>query len=135
VNRPFATSDTIKFSVTENNIESLSQLNEDMENIKVVPNPYIATNLMEEAINNPNLNQRRKIMFTHLPSRCTIRIYTVSGVLVDVIEVDNFSASDGNAYWDLLTNEGLEIAAGMYLYHVKSPLTSYEKIGKFAVIK
>ena len=31
-----------------------------MENIKVVPNPYIATNLMEEAINNPNLNQRRK---------------------------------------------------------------------------
>ena len=27
VNRPFATSDTIKFSVTENDIESLSQLN------------------------------------------------------------------------------------------------------------
>ena len=67
-------------------------------------------------------------MFTHLPRRCTIRIYTVSGVLVDAIEVDNFSESDGNAYWDLLTNEGLEIAAGMYLYHVKSPLTSYEKM-------
>ena len=134
VNRPFATTDTIRFSVSKNELVDTSQLNEDMENIKVVPNPYIATNLMEEAINNPNLNQRRKIMFTHLPSRCTIRIYTVSGALVDAIEVDN-SSSDGNAYWDLLTNEGLEIAAGMYLFHVQSPLTTYEKIGKFAVIK
>ena len=26
---------------------------------------------------------------------------------------------DGMIHWDLLNEEGLEIAAGMYLYHVK----------------
>jgi len=29
----------------------------------------------------------------------------------------------------------LEIAAGMYFYHIKSTVTGKEKMGKFAVIK
>ena len=89
---------------------------------------------MEPAVANPFLNQPRRIMFTNLPSECTIRIFTVSGVLVDVIDVEN-SSDNGIAYWDLLTNEGLEIAAGMYLYHVKATRTGDTKMGKFAVIK
>jgi hypothetical protein len=35
----------------------------------------------------------------------------------------------------MLTKEGLEIAAGVYLYYVKSEDTGKEKLGKFAVIK
>ena len=108
-----------------------------MKNIKVVPNPYVMTNLLEEAIYSTSFNQRRKLMFTHLPSRCIIKIYTVSGVLVDKIVVDN-NYDDGIAYWDLLSNESLEVAAGMYIYHVKSLVTGdngSEKIGKFAIIK
>ena len=69
--------------------------------------------------------------------RCTIHIFTVSGVLVDRIQVNN-SIDNGQTEWDLLTNEGLEIAAGMYIYHVRSDITGLEgqeKIGKFAVIK
>ena len=43
-------------------------------------------------------------------------------------------------YWDLLNEEGLEIAAGMYLYHVRpnfsdNALNGLEHTGKFAVIK
>ena len=60
-----------------------------MENIKVVPNPYVMTNMMEEAVTNPFLNQRRRILFTHIPAECKITIFTVSGVLVDEIDVDN----------------------------------------------
>ena len=73
-------------------------------------------------------------MFTHLPTICTIRIYTVSGVLIDKIEVNN-AFDDGSIHWDMQTNEGLEIAAGMYIYHVKSKVTGKEKLGKFAVVK
>jgi len=29
----------------------------------------------------------------------------------------------------------LEIAAGIYIYHIKSEVTGKEKLGKFAVIK
>jgi hypothetical protein len=35
----------------------------------------------------------------------------------------------------MLTREGLEIAAGVYIYHVKAKETGDEFIGKFAVIK
>ena len=73
-------------------------------------------------------------MFTNLPSQCTVKIFTMSGYLVDTIDVMN-TLDNGIAYWDLLTKEDLEVAAGMYLYHVKSLLTGKEKIGKFAIIK
>ena len=43
-------------------------------------------------------------------------------------------------HWDLLNEEGLEVAAGMYLFHVKpnypnNTLNNEEIIGKFAIIK
>ena len=105
-----------------------------MENIKVVPNPYVASNVMETAVSNQFLNQRRKLLFTNIPSQATIKIYTVSGIFVDQINVNN-SPERGSIHWDMLTREGLEIAAGMYIYHVKSTVTGNEKLGKFAVIK
>jgi hypothetical protein len=38
-------------------------------------------------------------------------------------------------HWDMLTREGLELAAGVYLYHVKDHLTGKEKLGKIAILK
>ena len=86
------------------------------------------------SITNPFLNQRRRILFTHIPAECKISIFTVSGVLVDEIDVDN-SPEDGTVHWDMQTRENLEIAAGMYIYHVESNQTGEVKLGKFAVIK
>ena len=73
-------------------------------------------------------------MFTNVPSECTIKIFTMSGYLVDKIDVNN-AADNGIVHWDLLTKENLEIAAGVYLYHIKSLKTGEEKLSKFAVIK
>ena len=105
----------------------------DRDDIKVVPNPYVATNVMETAVSNQFLNQRRSLMFTNVPAQALIKIFTVSGVLVDEIIINN-SPEKGIVHWDMLTREGLEISAGMYLYHIKAE-TGNEKIGKFAVIK
>jgi hypothetical protein len=110
------------------------ELKTTMNDIKVVPNPYVATNAMEPAVSNPYLNQRRRIMFTHLPASCRIKIFTVSGVLVNELDVNNPS-DNGITHWDLTTKEGLEIAAGIYIYQVRSTETGDKKIGKFAVIK
>jgi len=132
--RPFFATDTISFKVLPSVDVNTADLKETMKDIKVVPNPYVCTNAMEGAVANWYLNQRRDLMFTNLPSQCTIKIFTVSGVLVDVIEVNN-DDPDGTAHWDVLTREGLEVAAGMYLYHVQSKLTGDEKLGKFAIIK
>jgi len=134
--RPFWDGDTLIFSTGLKDTIIVENLDNEMDQIRVVPNPYVMTNLLEEAIYSTSFNQRRKLMFTHLPARCEIKIYTVSGVLVDKIIVDN-NADNGVAYWDLLTNESLEVAAGMYVYHIKSLVydNGPEKIGKFAIIK
>ena len=132
--RPFWETDTLKIISHAPQQIDYSNHNLDMDNIRVVPNPYIGTNLLEESIYSSSFNQRRKLMFTHLPSQCIIKILTSSGVLVDIIEVNN-SIDDGVAYWDLLTNEGMEVASGIYFYHVKSNITGKEKIGKFVIVK
>jgi hypothetical protein len=132
--RPFFETDTIRFTVNMSSEIDESAIPEDMENIKVVPNPYVMTNMMESQVSNPFLNQRRRLMFTHIPASCRIRIFTVSGVLVDEMTVNN-EPDNGIVHWDMLTRENLEIAAGMYIYHIESEATGDTKLGKFAVIK
>ncbi len=132
--RPFWSSDSITFKINPESDLNTAKISESMADIKVVPNPYVASNSMEPAVSNPLLNQRRRLMFTHIPAQCTIKIFTVSGILVDEIDVNN-QPDNGMVHWDLTTKEGLEIAAGMYIYYVKSTATGDEKIGKFAVIK
>ena len=135
--RPFWETDSLRFTVNSTDALDLVSLATKMDSIQVVPNPYIVTNMMESAVANPFLNQRRKIMFTHIPAECVINIFTVSGTLVDRIEVNNADPENGIVHWDMLTREGLEIAAGMYLYHIEAtgPDAHETRTGKFAVIK
>ncbi len=132
--RPFWSTDTIKFKPVINTELNEEELVETMKEIKVVPNPYVATNRLESAVSNPFLNQRREIIFTHVPAECDIKIFTSSGVPIAEIDVNN-SSDDGVASWNLKSREGLEIAAGIYIFHVKSKVTGDTKMGKFAIIK
>jgi len=132
--RPFVETDSVTFNVVSHDSLDQDGLRQTMDDIKVVPNPYVATNAMEPAVANSALNQRRRLLFTHIPAQCEITIFTMSGVLIDRIHVNN-TADNGTVHWDMQTKEGLEIAAGMYIYHVKSTATGEEKAGKFAVIK
>ncbi len=103
-----------------------------LDRIKVYPNPYVTANVQEPS--NPFNEGRgeRRITFNHLPDRCTIRIYTVKGELVNIVEHDA-GIDDGSENWNLRTRDGLDISYGVYLYHVDSPYG--EKTGRFAVIK
>ena len=132
--RPFFATDSLVFSVLPPVDVDKKKLKSGLDDIKVVPNPYIVTNAMEPAISNPLLNQRRRLIFTHIPANCSIKIFTSSGVFVDEIEVNN-TPDNGMVHWDMLTKENLEIAPGVYVYYVKSEVTGEEKLGKFAVIK
>jgi hypothetical protein len=111
------------------------------ECIYVVPNPYVATNEIEPR--NPSSRSERgdrRLYFAGVPAKCTIRIFTLAGELVDTIEHDS-PVDDGKVFWDLRTKDNMNIAYGLYLFHVEwppdaergGPGGSY--IGKFAVIK
>ncbi|VAX18140.1 putative lipoprotein [hydrothermal vent metagenome] len=129
-NRPFRATDTYKFEITESVDFDAAAV--DMDMIKVVPNPYRGTNLMEPYVRE-GLHQRRRLMFTHIPAKSTITIFSLNGYVVQQLHVDN-PPSDGKVVWDMQTKEGLEIAYGLYIYKVESPGIG-EKVGKFAVIK
>ena len=104
-----------------------------LENIYVVPNPYVATSPIEPANNFRIGRGERRIEFVNLPSQCTIKIYSVAGVLIDQIE-HNSTADDGSIFWDLRSKDGLDISYGYYFYVVEAPGIG-SKRGKFALIK
>jgi len=97
---------------------------DEMSNIKVVPNPYVVSADWEHTAG------ESKLEFTNLPDECTVRIYTLAGDLVRTLE---HSDNGGTASWDLLSCNAQGIAPGIYFYHVESDYGS--KIGKFAIIK
>lgn len=116
----------------------------------VYPNPYYAGASWEGA---STLEEDRKLMFANLPSRCEIRIYTVAGDLVDVIQhdetydgsdirwfetysdSDNTTFSGGEHAWDLLSQDQQIIARGIYLFAVEDLDSGKKFQGKFVVIK
>ena len=85
VKKPFLSNDVLRF-VSKSAYIDKAQAQIELDNIKVVPNPYLANALWEPK--NPYSSGRgpRSIHFTHLPNQCTIRIFTVSGELVKEIE-------------------------------------------------
>jgi len=104
----------------------------ELKDIAVVPNPYVGAASWEPLSSEVGRGERR-IFFIHLPSECTIRIYTISGKLVDTIEHSS-TISDGQESWDLISKDGMDIAFGVYVFHVQAPGIG-EQIGKFAIVK
>jgi len=109
-----------------------SQAESELDQIAVVPNPYVGAASWEPVTRTVGRGERR-IYFTRLPRRCTIRIYTISGHLVDTIEHEG-SMADGQEPWDLISRDGMNVAFGVYVYHVDAPGIG-TKIGRFALIK
>lgn len=104
----------------------------------VTPNPYIITNRWEQ-------NQyERQVAFSRLPNECKIRIYTLAGDLVKIIEHKESTERNtdpnsritnnlgGTEVWNLLNRAEALVASGVYVFFVESKVGN--QIGKFAVI-
>ena len=125
----------------------------DLTKIKVVPNPYIASSVLDQSSSN------RRMEFINLPDKCTIRIYSLGGHLVNVlnhigssrtgwgnyvdvdyIQVDNtpytfsgYENHSGTEAWNLKNRFGQTVASGLYFFHVTDQ-TGETHTGKFYVV-
>jgi hypothetical protein len=98
----------------------------------VVPNPYVGSASFEPERFAVSGRGERRIEFRGLPSQCTIRIYTIRGEIVQTLRHDG--SNDGYVPWNLRTRDNLDVAPGLYIYHVDAAgLGSH--VGKFAIIK
>ena len=117
--------------------------------VGVYPNPYYT-----RAYWDGSQERDRKLYFFNLPAHAEIRIYTLAGDVVDVMQHDavTYNANDiqwfqttfsdgtqkfagGEHAWDLITRKDQAVASGLYLFTVKNKDTGDIQRGKFLVIK
>ena len=93
-------------------VNEVTVLEEMLEEISVVPNPYYAYSQYETN----KLDNRVKIV--NLPEVCTVRIYNLSGTLIRT-----YDKADPLTYvdWDLKNEANVPIAGGVYIIHVDVP--------------
>ncbi|MEQ8518010.1 MAG: hypothetical protein RLN79_12010 [Cytophagales bacterium] len=113
-----------KFKLNQNTIFSRFQMSEELNKIRIVPNPYILGSNYENTL------EDTKVKITHLPPKCKIAIHGIDGSLIKSFnrEFDeSFLGSEGaTQIWDL-TNESFQpINSGVYLIHVEA-----DEIGEF----
>lgn len=99
---------------------------EKLGKVYAVPNPFIQKSGFQGTGDVSD-----KIGFYGLPEKCTIRIFSYSGQLIETIEHDTPLYS---TEWFQVTKNGQEIASGIYFYVVTTP-TGEQTKGKFIVIK
>jgi len=131
--KPFTSADEFTFTIGDENVASVDQdqLAGALDNVRVVPNPYLVTHLAEQGSNNGA--RERQLHFTNLPAQCTIRIFSVSGRILQTLNVNN-SLDNDRYIWNMRTSDNSDLPYGVYIYHVSAPGVG-EKVGKFAVIK
>lgn len=131
--KPFTTNDVYSFVTTGFRTDNQKAANA-LDNVIVVPNPYVGYNELEPVSKLPGqLRGERRIYFDNLPNECTIRIFTLSGNLVNTLNhYSNYE--NGREYWNLLNKDGFSVAYGIYIAHIDAPGIG-EKILKFAIIK
>lgn len=131
--QPYSSVDQFSFVTVAGRI-SQEKASSQLDKIRVVPNPYVAVNDIEPTDRLPGTTRgSRRIYFEHLPTVCTIRIFTLSGELVKELH-HNTNLDNGREYWDLLNRDNLGVAYGVYFAHIDAPGVG-EKIIKFALIK
>jgi len=105
--------------------------------VYVVPNPATRESLEPWRLD-PNQDDPTgiKVEFRNLPKcRCTVRIYTVSGDLVEVLDFDGTSGH-GTLAWDLVSRNGQDVTSGIYLFSVEPEDDRFPRtVGKFVVIR
>ena len=98
----------------------------------VVPNPYVGSASFEPARFAVSGRGERRLEFRGIPQNAVVRIYTVRGDLVQTLRHNG--STEGFVAWDLRSKDNLEVAPGLYIFHVEAGGLD-PHVGKFAVVK
>ena len=132
LHRPLGEGDVFTFTTHAARIDAVAARTGFQSLPYVVPNPYIEAASFEPKPFNVTGRGERRMEFRGLPSSCTIRIYTVRGDLVQTLRHDG--SFEGFTAWNLRTKDNLEVAPGLYIFHVDAPGVGTH-VGKFAIVK
>lgn len=129
---PVGAGDVYAFTTTGERIDR--DLAKNQWNLKpyVVPNPYVGAASFEPERFAVSGRGERRMEFRGVPQHAVVRIYTLRGDLVRTMHQDG--STTGVIPWNLRTKDNLDVAPGLYFYHVEADgLEPF--MGKFAIIK
>ena len=137
---PFTVASDIDIRVNAaNNTAGITRAS--LNKVRVVPNPYVVQSLYDE-VNGAGAGDPR-LMFTGLPARGTLRIYSVSGQFLQQLtwtagDLEGETGTSGDLKWNMRTREGTLIASGLYIYVLTAHDVEGKQVtgrGKFVVIR
>jgi hypothetical protein len=104
----------------------------DLGEVHTVPDPYYVKSAYEAS------TEQKVLKFVGLPDRAIVRIYSVSGVLVRMLEHDGTRfdptsiSQTSELDWDLRNRNNQVVASGVYFYHVEAG--DARRVGRFTVV-
>ena len=93
--------------------EAIATSTEGLAKVHTVPDPYYVTSAYDRTTTS------KTIKFVNLPSDATIRIYTSSGILVQVLH-NTTTMNEGIVDWNVRNRSNQFVASGVYFYVVES---------------
>jgi hypothetical protein len=111
-------------------VPPVAEVDRVAELITVTPNPYKLTGLNDDR----NRAESHWVSFLNTPTDFRITIVDVAGTVVYQQTVNG--ATDGRYGWDMFSKDGVEVASGLYIYHIAYG-TNYERevVGHFAILR
>ncbi|HOG76512.1 MAG TPA: hypothetical protein PLQ47_09860, partial [Candidatus Marinimicrobia bacterium] len=130
---PFRNGDIYEFTTEIPNVDD-EVAKSSLDDIQVVPNPYVVANTMESPLPPAITSGRgeRRIEFRKLPNDAKVHIFTSAGAHVITLN-HNGNIHNGTLAWNVKSKENLDVAFGVYYYIIESSVG--KKSGKLAVIK
>jgi hypothetical protein len=99
---------------------------DDIANVHPVPDPLYITSEFD------NSATEVRIEFINMPAQAIIRIYSSSGVLVDLLEHDSEQAG-GSLTWGVRNRNQQVVASGVYFYHIES--NDQRRVGRMTIVR
>jgi hypothetical protein len=146
--------ESLESSISQNKFLVIPMANAtEHPGVIVFPNPY----RVEAAWDTGRPPRDKVVWFTGLPSRCTVRIYTLAGDQVlskefdgSVYHTENVrgvwtpesnpdtgapALSGGSFAWDLISDRDQAVASGLYIWTVEDHAGGHVQRGKLLVVK
>jgi len=75
------------------------------------------------------------VKFIHLPRKCTIRVFSLTGDQIATLDYEAPAGQPdlGELEWNLLSESNRALASGVYVYTVESAFG--RQVGKFVLIR
>ena len=108
-------------------------LQEDMQKIYAVPNPFRTGTSAETSPYYHNFPDN-SIKFYNMPNEADLKIYTVAGDLVWETHHSSLDGTGGVVTWDTNNKHGQQAGSGVYIYRVESD-TGDSMYGRIVIIR